>query len=164
MQRLEEQGRVAGTARQPLGNRLVVVGRAERAPWSSLEPLAAQPRIALADPEHVPAGIYARQGLECEGLWEEVSPRIVPTLDVRAALLSVRNAAADVAVVYASDVQADPNMRVLLTWPSACQPEIRYAVARLLGAANPEGAERLLAFVTDSARTALWERFGFLPR
>ena len=164
MQRLEQQGRIEGTARQPLGNRLVVVGRAERAPWSSLEPLLTLPRIALADPDHVPAGIYARQGLECAGLWEEVLPRLVPTLDVRAALLSVRHGATDVALVYASDVQADPNVRVLLTWPSACQPEIRYAVARLRGAANPEGADRLLAFVTDSARTALWERFGFLPR
>ncbi len=164
MQRLEQQGRIEGTARQPLGNRLVVVGRAERASWSSLEPLLTLPRIALADPEHVPAGIYARQGLECAGLWEEVLPRLVPTLDVRAALLSVRNGATDVALVYASDVQADPNVRVLLTWPSACQPEIRYAVARLLGAANPEGADHLLAFVTDSARTTLWERFGFLPR
>ena len=164
MQRLEEQRRIAGTARQPLSNRLVVVGRSEQTPWSSLKPLTAQPRIAVADPDHVPAGIYARQGLECMGLWEKVLPRVVPTLDVRAALLSVRNAAADVAVVYASDVLADPNVRVLLLWPSACQPEIRYAVARLLGAPNPEGAERLLAFATDSARTALWERFGFEAR
>ena len=164
MQRLEEQGRINGTPRQPLSNRLVVVGRTEQTPWSSLIPLTAQPHIALADPEHVPAGIYARQGLECAGLWEEVLPRIVPTLDVRAALLAVRNAAADVAVVYASDVQVDPNVRVLLTWPPACRPEIRYAVARLSGAPNPEGADRLLAFATDSARTDLWERYGFEAR
>lgn len=164
MERLQEQGRVDGAVRQLLGNRLVVVGPSERTPWSSLEPLTAQERIAVADPEHVPAGIYARQGLACAGLWEKVQPRVVPTLDVRAALLSVRNGAADVAVVYASDVRADPNVRVLLTWPAACQPAIRYAAARLRGATNLEGATRLLDFATDSTRRALWEHFGFLPR
>lgn len=164
MQQLEEQGRVVGPVREPLSNQLVVVGRPETPVLPSLEALAGESRIALADPEHVPAGLYAREGLECAGLWEQIFPRIVPTLDVRAALLSVRNGAADVAVVYASDVQADPNVRVLLQWPAACQPEIRYAAARLRDANHPEGADRLLAYATDPARTAVWERFGFLTR
>lgn len=164
MQQLDEQGRLAGPVRQPLGNHLVVVGRPETPVLPSVEALAGVARIALADPEHVPAGLYAREGLECAGLWDQVLPRIVPTLDVRAALLSVRNGAADVAVVYASDVQADSRVDVLLRWPAVCQPEIRYAAARLRDAANPEGAERLLAYATEAARTAIWQHYGFLPR
>ncbi len=164
MQQLEDQGRIAEPVLHPLSNQLVVIGRPEKPVLPSLNALADAGRIALADPEHVPAGLYAREGLGCAGLWEEVLPRVVPTLDVRAALLSVRNGAADVAVVYASDVQADANVRVLLQWPAACAPEIRYAAARLRDAANAEGAERFLAHATDPARTAVWERYGFWPR
>ena len=164
MQQLEAQGRLAEPVREPLGNQLVVIGRPEKPLLPSLDALAREGRLALADPEHVPAGLYAREGLECAGLWEQLLPRVVPTLDVRAALLSVRNGAADVAVVYASDVQADPNVRVVLRWPAACQPEIRYAAARLRDATNPEGAEHFLAHATDTIRTAVWERYGFLPR
>lgn len=160
---LEERNRLAGAAIHPLANRLVVVGRQDRAPLSSFDALVEELRIALADPEHVPAGIYARQGFECAGLWEQVQPHVIPTLDVRAALLAVRNGAADAAVVYASDVVVDPNVQVLLEWPAVCQPDIRYAVARLRGAAQPEGAEHLLGFAADSSRAALWKRYGFLP-
>ncbi|MFQ5571315.1 MAG: molybdate ABC transporter substrate-binding protein [Rhodothermales bacterium] len=164
MQHLEEEGHISGRVRQPLGNQLVVVGRPGEKVLPSVEMLADQPRIALADPEHVPAGIYARQGLECAGLWERVMSRVVPMLDVRAALLAVRNGAADVAIVYASDVQADSKVQVLLPWPATCQPEIRYAVARLKNATSPEGADRLLAFAIDTARVSFWEGYGFLPR
>ena len=164
MQQLEAQGRIAGPVREPLSNQLVVIGRPEKPVLPSLDALAEEGRLALADPEHVPAGLYAREGLECAGLWQQVLPRVVPTLNVRAALLSVRNGAADVAVVYVSDVQADPNIHVLLRWPAGCQPDIQYAAARLRDAADAAGAEHFLAYATDTASLDIWERYGFLPR
>jgi molybdate transport system substrate-binding protein len=164
MDEVEAQGKIAGAVQYPLSNRLVVVARAGDSTWTSLDGLTHQSRIALADPEHVPAGIYAREGLVCAGLWRQVEAQVVPTLDVRAALLTVRNGAAGVAVVYASDVQADASVQVVATWPEACQPDIRYAVARLTNAPNPDGAAAFVAFTTDPARAMLWERFGFQPR
>ena len=166
MDEVEAQGRVAGDVQYPLSNRLVVVARRDSTAeaWSSLDPLMEQPRIALADPEHVPAGIYALEGLMCVGLWHRIAPQVVPTLDVRAALLTVRNGAADVAVVYASDVEAEASVQVVARWPEACQPDIRYAVAQLTDAPNADGAAAFVAFASDPARADLWERFGFQPR
>ena len=166
MDEVEAQGHVEETVQYPLSNRLVVVARrdAMSTVWPSLDSLLAQQHIALADPEHVPAGIYAHEGLACVGLWDQVASQVVPTLDVRAALLSVRNGAADVAVVYASDVQADASVRVAAHWPDACQPDIRYAIAQVASAPNPEGAAAFVAFASDPARAMLWERFGFQPR
>ena len=43
-------------------------------------------RIALGDPESVPAGVYARLYLERVGLWSALRPRLVPSASVRAAL------------------------------------------------------------------------------
>ncbi|HMB89914.1 MAG TPA: molybdate ABC transporter substrate-binding protein [Rhodothermales bacterium] len=166
MDKVEAQGHVGGAVQYPLSNRLVVVARRDSTSmaWASLEPLVDQPRIALADPEHVPAGIYAREGLVCAGLWDQMAPQVVPTLNVRAALLSVRNGAATVAVVYASDVQADALVQVVARWPEACQPDIRYAVARLADAPNPDGAAAFVAFASDASRADLWEQYGFRPR
>lgn len=161
---LDERGRLAGAAAEPLGNRLVVVAPAGSTPWERPEALLALPRLALADPEHVPAGLYARQALECMELWTPMAPRVVPMLNVRAALLAVRNGAAQAAMVYASDVQAAATVRVVLSWPEPCQPDIRYAVAQLRQAPNPAGARRFMAFATAPARAPLWERYGFRTR
>lgn len=163
MDRLAAGGHLAGAVYEPFGNRLVVVGRAGQAPLAGLGALRQQRRLAVADPEHVPAGLYARAGLECAGLWADLQPRLIPMLDVRAALLAVRNAAADAAIVYASDVLVEPTIEVLLEWPADCQPEIRYTAARVRHAPAPEAAAAFLAFATDPARDATWQRFGFLP-
>lgn len=163
MDHLEARGRLAGPARELFGNHLVVVGRSGMPPLSSLHDLTQVPRIAVADPEHVPAGVYAREGLECANLWGAMESRLVPTIDVRAALVSAQTGAADVAIVYASDVRMASAMRVMLPWPANCAPNIRYAVASLRGGPNPQGAARLVAFAMDPAQKGLWERYGFAP-
>src|SRR5258708_15431062 len=52
-------------------------------------------RIAIGDPAAVPAGVYAQQYLETEGLWTAVETRIVPTGSVRAAVAPVQSGPAD---------------------------------------------------------------------
>jgi molybdate transport system substrate-binding protein len=159
---LVEQHRVAPPIYTPLRNHLVVAAQAGEPPLSDLSALTDVARIAIADPTHVPAGIYAQQGLLCAGLWQAVEPHIVPMLDVRAAMLAVRHGAADYAVVYASDVLSDPGIITVLAWPQACQPEIRYTLARLTDAPNPAGAHHLIRFLIDPAQADVWTRFGFI--
>ena len=163
MEHLGRQGRIAYPVHRPMGNTLVVAGPLENTTMVSLEALRGVERIAIADPDHVPAGIYAREGLECALLWDSLEERMIPMLDVRAALLSVSMGAADVAIVYASDVRVAPSLRVLFIWPDDCAPDILYTFARLKDAPNRAGAELLLAFATDTLRAHLWNRFGFAP-
>ncbi|HET6566350.1 MAG TPA: molybdate ABC transporter substrate-binding protein [Rhodothermales bacterium] len=163
MDRLDSAGLVARPIRRPLSNRLVVVGPVDARPLSSVRDLLSYERIAMADPTAVPAGIYARQGLECLGLWQQVAPRAVPALDVRTALLSVESGAAGVGIVYASDLRVAAGVRRLASWPDSCRPDIRYAVAPVAGAKDLPAARRFIDFVTSHARDSLWLRFGFLP-
>ncbi len=157
------QGRVAGKPVEFLTNRLVIVGPVGAKPLDSLTDLGALGRIALADPEHVPAGVYARSSLECAGLWDTLVDRVLPTLDVRAALMAIRSGAADAAIVYASDVHITESVNVLLVWPQHCAPEIRHVAALLCSTPNEEGAERFMAFSTDDVGAHFWRRFGFEP-
>ena len=165
MEAVAQGGRVAEAPPVPIRNRLVVAGLADAAPLGSLADLADVPRIALADPTHVPAGQYARDGLQCAGLWGAVEARIVPTLDVRAALHAVQVGAAAVAIVYASDLhgraEGRAGVRELLAWPPSCAPDVRYAAALVKGAAAAEGGTAFLRFALDPAQAALWQQFGF---
>ena len=110
MDHVEALGLIEPGSRQPLaGNRLVfVTGKSDMAPFEpspSLDfgALLAGGRLAIGNPDHVPAGIYARQALETLGLWPEAKDRLAPTADVRAALALVARGEAPLGIVYATD-------------------------------------------------------------
>lgn len=162
---LAEAGRVrADRVTELAGNALVVVGRG---PPIRLEELAAArfKKIALADPDAVPAGRYARQALRAAGVWDAVAPRVVPTADVRAALRYAQTHEVDAAVVYASDAAGlapgqDPRaLGVLCEVDPRLHDRIVVATAAVDGS---EGGRRLIAWLRDSepARRA-FEAAGF---
>jgi molybdate transport system substrate-binding protein len=162
MDALEERGLVrADTRRDLLANALVLVAATEPDAPVRLERGAAAAdaipgRLAIADPEHVPAGLYARQALEWLGWWEGVRDRVVPALDVRAALRLAEMGQVDAAVVYASDARASSAVTVLAAFPPESHDAIRYPVA-LVRDAGPGGAafvDRLVASVTPELAAA----------
>ncbi len=138
----------------PVANRLVQVRRQDGQ-------RSENERIALADPEHVPAGMYAREALLCEGRWALLAPRLVPTLDVRAAVAAVEVGAAGTAIVYGSDAVMAPELQVEDVVSERCRPQIRYTAAVVQGSALQEDALRFLALMQDPAAAGLWQRFGF---
>ena len=109
--RLEEAGdRVdPESAVALLGNGLAVVvpaadGTGDDVPLlRSARDLLEFERIGLADPEAVPAGVYAREWLERAGVWEELRERVVPALDARANLAAVASGSVPAGIVYATD-------------------------------------------------------------
>ncbi len=163
IQFLEKKGLLLQNVPAILRNRLVVIGHEEAAPMEGLLSLIDAGRIALADPSHVPAGVYARTALTCAGLWEDLAPQVIPVLDVRAAVVAVMSGAAEFAIVYASDARIAPQLKVLLHWPETCAPQIKYAAAVLSKTPNQIGAAAFLNFAADSARGSLWEQYGFEP-
>ena len=146
--------RISPPVELPVANRLVKVRRQNGRPSEN-------ERIALADPEHVPAGMYAREALLCEGRWAMLAPRLVPTLDVRAAVAAVEAGAAGSAIVYASDTAMAPKLQVEDVVSERCRPQIRYTAAVVQGSALQEDAMRFLALMQDPGTAKLWERFGF---
>jgi len=116
-------------------------------------------RLAIADPQSVPAGIYARQALERLGLWQEVSDRLIPTVDVRAALTLAVDREADAAIVYASDAASSDEVSIVAAFDPGLHQPIEYPLL-LLGGAGPP-AQRLFEFlVTERGRSHFLAR-GF---
>ncbi|MGE0359471.1 MAG: molybdate ABC transporter substrate-binding protein [Vicinamibacterales bacterium] len=160
----EHAGRLVPGSRAPLlTNRLVVVGR----PGGGLvvrdaAALAgdAVRRVALGNPDSVPAGVYARRWLEGRGIWAQVAPKVVPTVTVRAALAAARAGRVDAAVVYATDAATEPLLPVLLAVPAGETPPIVYPVAVVAGR-RQDAAARFVTFLRSPAAAAVFAAAGF---
>lgn len=164
LDRVEREGRLAPGARTDvLSNQLVVVvRRGGDASLSSLDELPELGRVAIADPQAVPAGVYARRHLEAKGLWARMSDRLIPTLDVRGALAAVASGHAEAGIVYGTDAPIEPRVEVRLRVPVEEGPEIRYALGRMSSGDRPQvGA--LYDYLTSERAFRVFERFGFLP-
>lgn len=153
-----------GTRIDLLSNQLAVVVPSDRPrTLTSIRDLAdpAFKRVAIGDPAAVPAGVYARQYLEKEGLWTAVEPRIVPTGSVRAALAAVESGAADAAIVYRTDARTALRATVAWVVPASAGPRIVYPAAVVTGSRNASEAKRFLDYLRgpDAART--FDRLGF---
>jgi molybdate transport system substrate-binding protein len=116
-----------------LSNQLVIVVPAGRTPFASPRDLTAASirHVALADPAAVPAGVYAKAYLESLGLWTALQPKVVPTLDVRAALAAVDSGNADAAFVYRTDAAIAHRTSIAFAVPVAAGPRIVYPAAAL---------------------------------
>jgi molybdate transport system substrate-binding protein len=164
MDTAERAGRlVPGSRRDLLSNTLVVIVPA-RAKTDVREPRdlrrADVRRIAMANPDSVPAGVYGRQWLERAGVWMDVRVKVVPALTVRAALAAVRSARADAGVVFATDARTSYDVRVAYAVPEADAPPIRYPVAAVRGRHEAE-ALQLIAFLGSDVAGRIFEAAGF---
>jgi len=120
-------------------------------------------RLAMADPDAVPAGKYGKEALTALGVWPQVRGRLARAENVRAALLLVSRGEAPLGVVYATDALADRGVRVVGRFPRGSHAPITYPVAVLKAAAHPD-AEGFRRFLIGREGRAIFTRFGFASR
>lgn len=158
----------SGTRHDLLGNSLVLVE-----PRTTLKPLVLAPgvplaallgpagRLAVGDPAHVPAGIYARQALEKLGLWNSVRDRLAPADSVRSALRLVELGEAPAGIVYATDAAISAKLGIAGVFPAASHDPIRYPVA-VLHAGDTPAARAFVAFLTSQPARDVFSHYRFL--
>ncbi|HKH46056.1 MAG TPA: molybdate ABC transporter substrate-binding protein [Thermoanaerobaculia bacterium] len=154
-----------GTRKSVLSNTLViVVPEDSRLKIAGPKDLAGSSirALALAEPQTVPAGIYAKQYLRKLGLWSKVIDRVVPTENVRAALAAVASGNVDAGIVYKTDAQIAKRVRVAWEVPRAEGPVISYPFAVLAGSARPDAARKLLSYLESPTAIAVFRKYGFL--
>lgn len=169
MNDVEKHGAIApGTRHDLLGNALVLVMPAARVRHVTIARgldlpalLGPSGRLALGDPAHVPAGIYARAALRHLGLWQGVAGRLAPAADVRAALLLVERGEAPAGIVYATDAAVAPGVAVAGIFPAGSHPPIVYPFALTKRGDTAEG-RALLAFLQGPQARAVFVRRGFV--
>ncbi|HEY4275645.1 MAG TPA: molybdate ABC transporter substrate-binding protein [Rhizomicrobium sp.] len=148
-----------------LGNKLVLVAGKDVstniniAPHFDLLGALKGGRLAIADPDSVPAGKYGRTALTSLGVWNSVVNRLVNAENVRVALAYVARGEAPLGIVYETDAKADKNVRIAGTFPENTHQPILYPAA-LVKDAKPE-ARAFLTYLSSPAARAVFEKNGF---
>ncbi len=161
-----------GTRRDLLSNQLVVIEPVDSEhPEASIfsNPFTpsqiARPEVkllSLANVDTVPAGRYAKAWLEKTGTWKDVSGRVLPGVDVRAALGAVEAAGAQAGIVYKTDVARSKKARIVFAVPLEEGPKITYPVAVIAGRPAEKEARAFVDYIGSPAARASFEGFGFV--
>jgi molybdate transport system substrate-binding protein len=166
MDYLEKKTLIApGSRTNLLGNRLVLIAPASDpatitiAPHFGLSGALHGGKLAVADPNAVPAGKYAKASLSALGVWDSVAGNLAPAENVRMALSYVSRGEAPLGIVYTTDAMSDKGVRIVGTFPDNSHPPIVYPAA-LTKDAKP-GAKAFLTFLGGPEARATFAKAGF---
>lgn len=167
MNLVERAGRIDPDSRiDLLANQLAIVassdaGRPIASARELLEPRFR--RVAIGEPNGVPAGVYARHYLESLGIWSRLERRVIAFPSVRAALTAAENGDVDAAIVYRSDARSAKRTRLLYLVPRESGPQIAYPAAVIKDGPNTEGGRQFVDFLRSEAAARTFERYDFSP-
>lgn len=154
---------VAASRRSILSNTLaIIVPKESRIKIASPADLAGDSvrNIAIAEPQTVPAGIYAKEYLRKLRLWQRLVFKVVPTDNVRGALAAVESGNADAGIVYKTDALISRLVRI--AYEAVDGPDISYPAAVVADSKQPAAARRLLDFLQSPPAQSVFRKNGFL--
>lgn len=149
-----------------LTNRIVLIApsasdvQLEAKPGMKLSQALNGGRLAMADPDSVPAGRYGRQALSGLGAWAAVSDHVARADSVRQALALVAQGEAPLGIVYATDALGERNVRVVTTFPEASHVRITYPLALLARSRHPD-SEAFRRFLLSPQSKQIFREHGF---
>jgi molybdate transport system substrate-binding protein len=165
---LEQRGLVRpGSRVNLLANALVLIApvasdvRMKLVPGVDILGVLRNRRIALADPDAVPAGKYAKAAFTKLGVWGGLEGRVAAADNVRAAMALVARAEAPLGVVYRTDALEDKAVRIVDVFPRDTHPPIVYPMVRLKR--ESAAADAFAAWLRGDESRSIFGRFGFDP-
>jgi len=117
-------------------------------------------KVALGNPDSVPAGRYTQESLKNEGLWEKLSPKFIPGDNVRQVLDYVSRGEVDAGFVFATDAATAKDKVQVVATLTKHQP-ILYPVAVVAGTQKKDLAQRFIAFVLSKEGQEILAKYGF---
>lgn len=116
--------------------------------------------IAIANPEHAPYGVAARQALEAAGIWEAIEPKLVLAENVRQALQYVQTGDAEAGIVALS-VANVPEIHWTLIDDQLHRP-LDQALAIVAASPHPDLAGQFAKFINSESGRPVMRRYGFI--
>lgn len=142
-----------------LNDLVLIVPKGAKKP-AGLEDLKGMRRIAVGNPDSVPAGRYAREALRAAGLWESLLPECVRAASVRQALAYVARGEADAGFVYRTDaLQMGDKVEIALTVGE--HEPVLYPIAVATTGADPAAGREFVDFVLSPEGQRVLARYGF---
>lgn len=117
-------------------------------------------RIAIANPEHAPYGVAAKEALISAGVWAAVEPKLVYGENVRQTLQFIQTGDAQVGIVALS-VADTPEISWTLIDDDLHTP-LRQALAVVASSSQPDAARAFAAFINGPEGRPIMQRYGFV--
>jgi molybdate transport system substrate-binding protein len=164
MDALEQKGLLLpGTRKNLLTNSIVLIVPKGQKTITRFEDLTNNTvrRIAIGEPESVPAGKYAKEVLTSLNLFDALQSKMIYAKDVRQVLNYVETGNVDAGIVYQTDAKISTTVDTAATAPANSHSPIIYPIAVLKESKNPEAAKDFVTFVSGNSASTVFEQFGF---
>ena len=166
MDQLQQRGYIVKSSRRSiLSNTLVIIVPSDsNLQIKSPADLAdnAISNIAVAVPQSVPAGIYAKEYLRAHHVWDRIKDKIIPTENVRAALAAVESGNVQTGIVYRSDALISRAVRIAFEVPASEGPKISYPVAIVGDSKQKAAARKFIDFLLSPPAQEVFRKYGFI--
>jgi molybdate transport system substrate-binding protein len=167
MDYVEKKGLIKNDTRVDLlGNKIVLIAPKDSTvaldikPGFDLAKALAGGKLAMANVDAVPAGKYGKAALEKLGAWNDAKDKIAQAENVRAALLLVARGEAPLGIVYSTDAAAEPNVKIVGTFPADSYPPVTYPAAETRESKTAD-AKLFLDYLKGSKARTAFEKQGF---
>jgi len=115
-------------------------------------------RLSMGDPIHVPAGMYAKQSLEYYETYDQLKRKILPSKDVRSALMMVEMGESPLGIVYRTDAMKSTKVKVVSVFPEDSHQPIVYLAGVC---SNNVSVKEFYSFLNSEEAKAIWYKYGF---
>lgn len=120
-------------------------------------------RIAVGEPDSVPAGGYAKEALKSANLWDALQAKLVFAKDVRQVLAYVESGNADAGFVYKTDALTSNKVTVAHRVNSKLYKPITIPVAVLKSTKRSKEAQELYDYMQSKEAADIFTGYGFTP-
>lgn len=127
---------------------------------ANLEELASLEKIAVGDPDSVPAGRYTKQALTNAGMWDKLQNRMVQSASVRQALEYVAGGMVDAGFVYKTDAAAKSDKVDIVMVMDGHDP-VSYPIAVALTGNNARAGKDFVNFALSPQGQEILAKYGF---
>ena len=117
-------------------------------------------KLAIGTPEVVPAGTYAEQVLQSEGVWEQLQEKMILAKDVQQVLTYVETGNVDAGIVYKTDALLSDQVKVVAKADPDSHEPITYPVGVLTSSKHKKEALLFYDYLKSEEAEKLWIQFG----
>lgn len=167
---IDKQQMVNDTRYTLLGNELVLIAaksnkldKTEMNTQTDWATLLNGGRLSVGDPDHVPAGLYAKEALQNLGAWTTLESQLARGNNVRSAMAMVEREEAPLGIVYGSDAVASDKVKVIAIFPNDSHKPVEYPMAIVKDHQTPT-VTAFYEYLKGPEASAIFERYGFTPR
>lgn len=126
----------------------------------SISKIDSTQKIAIGDPTHVPAGMYAKDYLQNLKQWDKLQPQLIPCRDVKNTLFMVEHGEVEYGLVYYSDAIRSDKVKIIEIIPDSLHIPIRLSMSAVAKAGK---VQEFFAFLMADSNQVYYKKYGFTP-